>query len=223
MRFGLLQAVKVLTESQMRSLLHLLQRDDLALSKSSRVFRDHVLAYLRKEADFISVFAEMLQIDQTGKKTEPDGHRPGSFKVLPSEARKTKPPKALLGKAGRGLKRAKEIIISLPPLKALILGMAVGSIPMITALSILYAPEQNAGRRLSFAARTAGPLQDDGVPRVFDAIFPYAISPEHAHEGSYEAVLNTCFDQFKANRETNANGGLKWTQYYAECRQRLHL
>jgi len=31
-------------------------------------------------------------------------------------------------------------------------------------------------------------------------------------EEPQEAYLNTCYDQFKANREINANGGMKWSQ-----------
>jgi hypothetical protein len=37
--------------------------------------------------------------------------------------------------------------------------------------------------------------------------------------------MHTCVDQYKANKETNANGGLKWIQkgggYYSECNKRL--
>ena len=36
--------------------------------------------------------------------------------------------------------------------------------------------------------------------------------PAHAGEEPYEASLNTCYDQYKANREINANGGLSWNQ-----------
>ena len=56
--------------------------------------------------------------------------------------------------------------------------------------------------------------------------FPPRSQPAHADEGPYEAALKTCYDQFKANRETNANGGLKWSQngvgYYSECLKRLN-
>ncbi|MGA2124969.1 MAG: hypothetical protein ABSG76_02345 [Xanthobacteraceae bacterium] len=57
------------------------------------------------------------------------------------------------------------------------------------------------------------------------AVFPSTISPEHAGEAPYEAYLHTCYDQYKANRDINANGGLSWNQnsggYYNECLKRL--
>ncbi len=35
----------------------------------------------------------------------------------------------------------------------------------------------------------------------------------------------TCLDQYKANKASNGNGGLKWIQkgggYYSECNKRL--
>jgi len=62
-------------------------------------------------------------------------------------------------------------------------------------------------------------------PNPEAAIYPSSISPFHAGEEPQEAYLNTCYDQFKANREINANGGLKWSQngggYYSECLKRL--
>jgi hypothetical protein len=65
------------------------------------------------------------------------------------------------------------------------------------------------------------------VPSVpVAAVFPSVLSPAHAGEEPYEAYLNTCYDQYKANRATNANGGLSWNQngggYYGECLKRLH-
>jgi hypothetical protein len=57
------------------------------------------------------------------------------------------------------------------------------------------------------------------------AVFPSAISPTYANEKPYQARRKTCFDQFKANKATNANGGLKWIQkgggYWNECNKRL--
>jgi hypothetical protein len=57
------------------------------------------------------------------------------------------------------------------------------------------------------------------------AVFPSAISPTYANEKPYKARRKTCFDQFKANKATNANGGLKWIQkgggYWNECNKHL--
>jgi hypothetical protein len=62
-----------------------------------------------------------------------------------------------------------------------------------------------------------------------EASFPFQPRPSFLHDltaaGSYEASLNACYDQFKANREINANCGLKWNQsgisYYSECLKHL--
>ncbi len=60
---------------------------------------------------------------------------------------------------------------------------------------------------------------------VSAAVFPYAISPTYANEKPYNARLKTCSDQFKANKATYANGGLKWIQngggYWSECNKHL--
>ena len=57
------------------------------------------------------------------------------------------------------------------------------------------------------------------------AVFPSAISSAHAGEKPDIARRKTCLDQFKANKATNANGGLKWIQkvggYWKECDKHL--
>jgi hypothetical protein len=57
------------------------------------------------------------------------------------------------------------------------------------------------------------------------AIFPIAVDPKYSKETAGKARMHTCDDQYKANKATNANGGLKWTQkgggYYSECTKRL--
>jgi hypothetical protein len=57
------------------------------------------------------------------------------------------------------------------------------------------------------------------------AVFPSAISPAHAGEKPLKARLKTCFDQYKSNKATNSNGGLKWVQkgggYWSECKKHL--
>ena len=60
---------------------------------------------------------------------------------------------------------------------------------------------------------------------VGNAVFPSAINPKYAQETAGKARMHTCVDQYKANKETNGNGGLKWIQkgggYYSECNKRL--
>jgi hypothetical protein len=57
------------------------------------------------------------------------------------------------------------------------------------------------------------------------AIFPIAVDPKYSKETAGKARMHTCDDQYKANKATNANGGLKWTEkgggYYSECNKRL--
>ncbi len=57
------------------------------------------------------------------------------------------------------------------------------------------------------------------------ATFPSAIAAKYASETPYKARLHTCAEQFKANKATKANGGLRWIQkgggYWSECNKRL--
>jgi hypothetical protein len=57
------------------------------------------------------------------------------------------------------------------------------------------------------------------------AVFPTAIAPAYANEKPGKARMKTCDDQYKANKATDANGGLKWIQkgdgYWPECNKRL--
>ncbi len=63
------------------------------------------------------------------------------------------------------------------------------------------------------------------VPTPGTAVFPTAIAPAYANEKPGKARMKTCDDQYKANKATNANGGLKWIQkgggYWSECNKRL--
>jgi K+-transporting ATPase ATPase C chain len=77
-------------------------------------------------------------------------------------------------------------------------------------------------------AVTAPPTSDLAPPPAVEspaskpaAVFPSQISPRHAAEKPGVASLKTCSDQFRANAATNANGGLKWTDYWKECKKHL--
>src|SRR5580704_17841641 len=48
------------------------------------------------------------------------------------------------------------------------------------------------------------------------AVFPSAISPQPG-----DARRKTCLGQYHANAATNSNGGLKWADYWSECKKRL--
>ena len=57
------------------------------------------------------------------------------------------------------------------------------------------------------------------------AVFPSGVSAKYAKETAGRARMHTCLDQYKANKTSNANGGLNWIQkgggYYSECNRRL--
>src|SRR5579862_6750652 len=60
---------------------------------------------------------------------------------------------------------------------------------------------------------------------VGNAIFPSAVDSKYSKESAGKARMETCLDQYKANKTSNGNGGLKWIQkgggYYSECNKRL--
>jgi hypothetical protein len=51
------------------------------------------------------------------------------------------------------------------------------------------------------------------------------VSPKYSSESAGKARRETCLDQYRTNKATNANGGLKWIEkgggYYSECNKRL--
>lgn len=57
------------------------------------------------------------------------------------------------------------------------------------------------------------------------AVFPTAVATQYAKETKGKAIMHTCRDQYRSNKATNGNGGLKWIQkgggYYSECNKRL--
>ena len=60
---------------------------------------------------------------------------------------------------------------------------------------------------------------------VGNAVFPNAVSSKYASESAGKARMHTCLDQYRANKASNGNGGLKWIQrgggYYSECNKHL--
>jgi hypothetical protein len=72
---------------------------------------------------------------------------------------------------------------------------------------------------------TTKPMAPAAAPAPSAAVFPTAIAPAYTGEKPGKARMKTCDDQYKANKATNANGGLKWIQkgggYWSECNKRL--
>ena len=58
-----------------------------------------------------------------------------------------------------------------------------------------------------------------------NAVFPNAVSPKYSGESAGKARMQTCLDQYRANKANGDNGGLKWIEkggsYYSECNKRL--
>jgi hypothetical protein len=62
-------------------------------------------------------------------------------------------------------------------------------------------------------------------PSASTAVFPTAVASKYASLSPGKARMQTCLDQYNANKATNANGGLKWIEkgggYYSQCNTRL--
>ena len=58
-----------------------------------------------------------------------------------------------------------------------------------------------------------------------NAVFPSAVDAKYSKEKPGRARRKTCLDQYKANKASDANGGLKWLQkgggYYSQCAKKL--
>ncbi len=56
-------------------------------------------------------------------------------------------------------------------------------------------------------------------------VFPKAVDPKYASLSPHLQRLKTCDDQYKINKATNSNGGLKWIEkgggYYSLCNKHL--
>src|SRR5262249_31775060 len=85
-------------------------------------------------------------------------------------------------------------------------------------------PKCGPGAAAPGAAPAPGPAPG-GSAYKSGAAFPSAIAPKYRDETAGKARMHTCLDQYRLNKASNANGGLKWGQkgggYYSECTRRL--
>lgn len=84
----------------------------------------------------------------------------------------------------------------------------------------------NAAATPAAITPAATPAVTPAAPKApGNAVFPTAVSPKYTNESVGKARMHTCLDQYKANKATNANGGLKWIEkgggYYSECNKQL--
>jgi hypothetical protein len=87
-------------------------------------------------------------------------------------------------------------------------------------------PDAMAAPAATAPTTTTGSKPPSAAPAFTgNAVFPSAVSPKYSKESQGKARMHTCLDQYRANKETNANGGLNWIQkgggYYSECTKRL--
>ena len=58
-----------------------------------------------------------------------------------------------------------------------------------------------------------------------NAVFPSAVNSKYSTLPEGKQRMETCLDQYKANKANNGNGGMKWIMkgggYYSECNKRL--
>jgi hypothetical protein len=75
------------------------------------------------------------------------------------------------------------------------------------------------------AAPAPAPAPTAAPVAVGNAVFPNAVNTKYSKESAGKARMETCLDQYRANKTSNGNGGLKWIQkgggYYSECNKRL--
>jgi len=77
----------------------------------------------------------------------------------------------------------------------------------------------------SAAPKGGGAATTTGVGSSGTATFPSAIPPKYSKEPAGKARMQTCLDQYNANKAGDRNGGMKWIEkgggYYSECNKRL--
>jgi hypothetical protein len=84
-----------------------------------------------------------------------------------------------------------------------------------------------AGIFLAAFAKTSAQPAVPAAPATpaASAVFPSAVSAQYSNERAFRARLHTCRDQYRANKATGGNGGLRWIQkgggYWSQCNKRL--
>ncbi|MDQ6867716.1 MAG: hypothetical protein M3178_04685 [Pseudomonadota bacterium] len=112
------------------------------------------------------------------------------------------------------------IVAAPPPVAAPAPPPVAAPAPPVAATPAVTPPAVNPLKK-----PTTKPMAPAAAAAPSTAVFPTAIAPAYAGEKPGRARMKTCDDQYKANKATNANGGLKWIQkgggYWSECNKRL--
>ena len=76
-----------------------------------------------------------------------------------------------------------------------------------------------------FRKAECGDASEAAAAPAAGTVFPKAVYSKYASEKASKARMHTCLDQYKTNKVSNGNGGLKWIMkgggYYSECNKRL--
>jgi hypothetical protein len=85
--------------------------------------------------------------------------------------------------------------------------------------------KDNCGPGASGTPAAAAPGGTPSMALNPGAKFPQGISPKYSNEPAGKARMHTCLDQYRANKASNGNGGLRWIAkgggYYSECNKKL--
>ena len=98
-------------------------------------------------------------------------------------------------------------------------GASAAATPAAAPAAAPAAPAAPTATEAKPAAPAAAPAA------VGNAVFPSAIDPKYSKESAGKGRMQTCLDQYNANKAASGNGGLKWIQkgggYYSECNKHL--
>ena len=85
-------------------------------------------------------------------------------------------------------------------------------------------PKEAAKKTSKEAKDTAKEAAAPAAP-AGPAVYPNAVDAKYAKEKPAKQRMQTCLDQYNANKASNGNGGMKWIQkgggYYSECNKKL--
>jgi hypothetical protein len=94
-----------------------------------------------------------------------------------------------------------------------------------TAAPAAAAPAAAPAPATASAPPAAAPAPAPAPVVTGNAVFPSAVNPKYSTLSAGKARMETCLDQYKANKAGAGNGGLKWIQegggYYSQCNTKL--
>src|SRR3954447_21827668 len=82
-----------------------------------------------------------------------------------------------------------------------------------------------AAPKAAEAKSSSTPKSDAAAAPASPAVYPGAVDSKYSKEPAHRGRMHTCADQWKANKASNATGGLRWIQkgggYWSECNKKL--